>query len=146
MPLVARIADAIAARLNGQTFDPPFAAIRTYAPILEVGATDGLYVAVTWSHYENNAIAEGIDSGEYTLEVHVRQHLADDTNATADRLTDLVDAIKRSLLGQYLDDPAAGATCTQATTELDPAALYETRQYDAVLTLTYQVIGNEADA
>jgi len=139
MVTITDIADAVAAELNGHTFEAPFTAVRTYDTALALEDAGTLHVAVVPKALIEEAASRAADQADYAIDVGVRKKPAGISNAELDPLVTLVEEIRAFFRRRRLT-AYPGAMCVRTSVEpvFAPEHLREYGQFTSILTLTFR--------
>jgi len=141
MSALVDIADAVAASINGQTFDPPITAERSHLPIFDLGRVgDAIQVSVVPRSLTVANASRATNFFDAAIDVGVQRKVDPNDPAQIDALLDLVERI-----GDHLRLKRLG-TLPEAqwlTSEHDPILAAEHLErlsvFTSVLTLTYRL-------
>ncbi len=139
MALIADIAEAIVAALNGHTFSQPFTAARAYRPAFDLKDMTDLHVTVVPKGVELTTAGRGLAQSDVQVDIGVQKKLAASDNAEIDALMGLVQEIAEFIraTGRFGD---AAWVKTENTPIYSQEHLGELRQFTSVLTLTLRVM------
>jgi len=141
MSAVITLADAIAASINAQTFNPPVTAERSHLPIFDLGQVgDAIKVSVVPRSLTVANASRTLNFFDASIDVGVQKRVDPNDPAQIDALLDLVEQIGDHLRLKRLD------TLPEAqwlTSEHDPVLAAEHLErlsvFTSVLTLTYRL-------
>tara|TARA_R110002051_G_scaffold14483_2_gene46939 strand:+ start:364 stop:795 length:432 start_codon:yes stop_codon:yes gene_type:complete len=137
---VVSIADAIVTKLNADTFDLSFTAVRKYAPLYRLRDMDTLHVTVVPSSETITQLHRTKQVHEYTIDVGVQQRFSSDANTTIDPLADLVQDIADAFAGASLSGFTSAAWVSSEIEPIfAPDHFTQFRQFTSVIRLMYRV-------
>lgn len=152
MAVLTDIADAVAAELNGQVFNPPFVAERRFVPLfrLDEGALDTLQVSVVPKGQSFAAMNRAAMQVEYAVDVAVQQRLGADSSADETTIGTLLGLVQ-DVLDWLRPNAALGRTGRLAglpevwfvsianVPVYAPEHVREKRVFTSVLTVNYRM-------
>jgi len=147
MAIIAAIADAVVAALNGHTFSKPFAAVRSYRPVYTREEMKDLHVTVVPGGYAMENLGRGQVQEDYTVEIAVQQAPETTSNAALDPLVGLVEEIRDFFLQNRRLAAMQNVICLRAAFAAGsdrgyaPEHLDQLQQFTSVLALTFRVVG-----
>lgn len=135
---LVNLASAVCSALSAESWPLEFTPARTYDPLVDLEEDGILQVLVTSQDVRRDSIAEGVEEGEYTVEIHLRQIVPAAATAQAiDPLMHLAAAIESLFLGNYATECG---NCTAVTGSYLAERMYAYGEFAYVITLTFQVI------
>ena len=138
--IVAQIADAVVTKLNADTWDLSFTAVRRYAPTFRLRDMDTLHVTVVPSSESIEQMGRSRRQHDYVIDVGVQQRFSSDSNATIDPLADLVQDIADAFAGASLSGYTSAVwTGTEVDPIFAPDHFQQFRQFTSVVHLSYRV-------
>ena len=146
MAVLADIADAVVAALNGHTFGMSFAAVRSYRPVYAREEMKDLHVTVVPGGYSMENLGRGQIQEDYTVEIAVQQAPETTGNAALDPLVGLVEEIRDFFLANRRMAAMPSVICLRAAFAAGsergyaPEHLDQLQQFTSVLTLTFRVV------
>ena len=139
--MLAVIADAVVAKLNGATFSQEFTAVRTWQPSFELKDMQALKVTVVPHARETEKISRSAQAVTCQIDVAVQKKLVEADNAEIDALVALVEEIEDLFeFCELAGPPKAVWVKTENKPVVAPEHLAELRQFTSVLTLTFKVL------
>jgi len=141
MSAVINLADAIAASINAQTFNPPVTAERSHLPLFDLGLVgDAIKVSVVPRSLTVANASRALNFFDASIDVGVQRKVDPNDPGQVDALHDLVEQIGDHLRLKRLD------TLPEAqwlTSEHDPVLAAEHLErlsvFTSVLTLTFRL-------
>jgi len=146
MAIIADIADAVVAALNGQTFTMPFTAVRSYRPVYTREEMTDLHVTVVPGAYAMDNLGRGQVQEDYTVEIAVQQAPEQMGNTALDPLVGLVEEIRDFFLKNRRLAAMSNVICLKVAFAAGsdrgyaPEHLDQLQQFTSVLALTFRVV------
>lgn len=139
MAVIADMADAVVAALNGQTFSQPFMAVRAYRAAFDLQEMKDLHVTVVPKGLELVTAGRGVAQSDVQLDIGVQKKLATSDDAEIDELMGLVQEVAEFIRATRQFGDAIWVK-SENTPIYSQEHLGELRQFTSVLTLTLRVM------
>jgi hypothetical protein len=137
--IIADIADAVVAALNGHQFSQEFTAMRAYRPEYDLRELADLRVTVVPKSVEMTTAGRGLAQSDIQIDLAVQRKLSSGDNAEIDALMGLVQEVAEFIrsTGRFGD---AVWVKTENSPIYAPEHLGEMRLFTSVLTVTLRVM------
>jgi len=141
MNVCIAIAEAIAASLNAQGFNPPVAAAHSHLPIFDLGQVgDALQVSVVARSVQVTGATRSTNFFDVSTDIRVQRRVDPNDPAQIDALLDLVEQIGDHLRLKALDTmPSAQWLASEHDPILAAEHLERLSVFTSVLTVTHRV-------
>ena len=139
MSIIANIADAVVAALNGHQFSQSFTAVRAYRPEYDLRDMGDLRVTVVPKSTEMTTAGRGLAQSDIQIDLAVQKKLTTGDNAEIDALMGLVQEIAEFIRSTGRFGGAVWVK-TENSPIYAPEHLGEMRLFTSVLTLTLRVM------
>ena len=141
MSAITGIADAVAASLNGGSFNPAFTAERKHLPVFDLSQVgDALQVSVVPRSVAVSGGSRTANFFDIAVDIGVQKRIDTEDLAQADELLDLVEAIGDHLRLKRLETyPQAAWLALEHEPVIAAEHLEKLRVFTSVLTVTYRV-------
>jgi hypothetical protein len=137
--IIADIADAVVAELNGHEFSQEFTALRAYRPEYDLREMGDLRVTVVPKAVEMTTAGRGIAQSDIQIDLAVQKKLSACDNAEIDTLMGLVQEIAEFIRSTGRFGGAVWVK-TENSPIYAPEHLGEMRLFTSVLTVTLRVM------
>ena len=141
MSIIADIADAVVAALNGHQFSQEFTAMRAYRPEYDLRELADLRVTVVPKSVEMTTAGRGLAQSDIQIDLAVQRKLSSGDNAEIDALMGLVQEV-----AEFIRSTGRFGDAVWVKTENSPIYsqehLGEMRLFTSVLTLTLRVMSS----
>jgi hypothetical protein len=137
--IIANIADAVVAALNGHQFSQSFTAVRAYRPEYDLRDMGDLRVTVVPKSTEMTTAGRGLAQSDIQIDLAVQKKLTTGDNAEIDALMGLVQEIAEFIRSTGRFGGAVWVK-TENSPIYAPEHLGEMRLFTSVLTLTLRVM------
>jgi hypothetical protein len=139
--IIADIADAVVAALNGHQFSQEFTAMRAYRPEYDLRELADLRVTVVPKSVEMTTAGRGLAQSDIQIDLAVQRKLSSGDNAEIDALMGLVQEV-----AEFIRSTGRFGDAVWVKTENSPIYsqehLGEMRLFTSVLTLTLRVMSS----
>ena len=144
MSIIADIADAVVAALNGHQFSKEFTAVRAYRPEYDLRELADLHVTVVPKAVEMTTAGRGLAQTDIQIDLAVQKKLSSCDNSEIDALMGIVQEIAEFVRSTGRFGLPLGGDAVWVRAENAPIYsqedLGEMRLFTSVLTLTLRVM------